>query len=118
VFKQILCAVGQAQSSVGVIRQALSLAWETHGHVTCVCVRTEPDPSAAEIQNQLFAAIPPEATLWCDTEVVATQGVAATKIVRVTAASNAELLVIGPPRVDVDNPGGLGEVALSRSGDG
>jgi hypothetical protein len=29
VFKNILCAVGLAPSSVGVVRQALSLAWET-----------------------------------------------------------------------------------------
>ena len=42
VFKQILCAIDYAPSSIGVIRQALSLAWETHGHVTFVCVMTEP----------------------------------------------------------------------------
>ena len=61
VFKQILCAVGLAPSSVSVIRQALSLAWETHGHVTCVCVMTEPSPSSSEIRAQLLAAIPLEA---------------------------------------------------------
>ena len=63
VFKQILCAVDLAPSSVSVIRQALSLAWETHGHVLCVCVMTEPDPSSSEIQKQLMAAIPPEARI-------------------------------------------------------
>ena len=62
VFKQILCAVGLAPSSVSVIRQALSLAWETHGHVKCVCVMTEPSPSASEIRTQILAAIPPKQT--------------------------------------------------------
>ena len=74
VFKQILCAVDLAPSSVGVIRQALSLAWETHGHVTCVCVMTEPSPSPSEIRTQLLAAIPSEAHSWCDIEVVVKPG--------------------------------------------
>ena len=77
VFKQIVCAVGLAPSSVGVIRQALSLAWETHGHVTFVCVMTEPSPSASEIRAQLLAAIPSEAHAWCDIEVVVKPGVPA-----------------------------------------
>ena len=58
VFKQILCAVGLAPTAVGVIRQALSLAWETHARVTCVCVMTEPSPSPSEIRTQVLAAIP------------------------------------------------------------
>src|SRR5688572_1033751 len=98
VFKQILCAVDLAPSSVSVIRQAISLAWETQGHVRCLCVMTEPAPSSSEIRNQLLAAIPPEAQLWCDTEVVVKQGVPATEIVRVTEASDVDVLVIGPPR--------------------
>jgi nucleotide-binding universal stress UspA family protein len=98
VFKQILCAVGLAPSSASVIRQALSLAWETHGHVTCVCVMTEPSPSATEIQAELLAAIPPEAHGWCDIEVVVKQGVPATEIVRVAETSNVDILLIGPPR--------------------
>ena len=77
VFKRILCAVGLAPSSVGVIRQALSLAWETHGHVTCVCVMTEPSPSPSEIRTQLLAAIPSEAHSWCDIEVVVKPGLPA-----------------------------------------
>ena len=59
---------------------------------------TEPDPSSSEIQNQLLAAIPPEANLWCDTEVVVRQGVPAAEIVRVTETSDVDVLVIGPPR--------------------
>lgn len=98
VFKQILCAVDLAPSSVSVIRQALSLAWETHGHVRCVCVMTDPDPSSSETENQLLEAIPPEAHGWCDTDVVVKQGVPATEIVRVTEASDVDVLVIGPPR--------------------
>jgi nucleotide-binding universal stress UspA family protein len=98
VFKQILCAVDLAPSSVSVIRQGLSLAWETHGHVKCVCVMTDPDPSASEIQNQILEAIPPESHAWCDIEVVVKQGVPATEIVRVTEMSDVDVLVIGAPR--------------------
>jgi nucleotide-binding universal stress UspA family protein len=98
VFKQILCAVDLAPASVSVIRQALSLAWETHGHVTCVCVMTEPNPSAADIQAQLLAAIPREARSWCDTEVVVKPGVPATEIVRAAETSDVDVLLIGPPR--------------------
>ena len=98
VFKQILCAVGLAPSSVGVIRQALSLAWETHGRLTFVCVMTEPSPSPSEIRTQLLAAIPPEAQSWCDIELVVKPGVPATEIVRVAETSNVDILLIGPPR--------------------
>ena len=98
VFKQILCAVGLAPSSVSVIRQALSLAWETHGHVRCVCVMTEPSPSSSEIQTQILAAIPPEAKEWCDVEVVVKPGVPATEIVRAAETTNVDVLLIGPPR--------------------
>lgn len=98
VFKEILCAVDLAPSSVGVIRQALSLAWETHGHVTFVCVMTEPSPSPSEIRTALLAAIPPEAHSWCDIEFVVKPGVPASEIVRIAETSNVELLLIGPPR--------------------
>ena len=98
VFKEILCAVDLAPSSVGVIRQALSLAWETHGHVTFVCVMTEPSPSPSEIRTALLAAIPPEAHSWCDIEFVVKPGVPASEIVRISETSNVELLLIGPPR--------------------
>ena len=97
-FKEILCAVGLAPSSVGVIRQALSLAWEAHGHVTFVCVMTEPGPSPAEIRTQLLAAIPPEAHSWCDIELIVKPGVPTTEIVRIAETSNVKLLLIGPPR--------------------
>jgi nucleotide-binding universal stress UspA family protein len=98
MFNRILCAVDLAPASVSVIRQALSLAWETQGHVTCVCVMTEPSPSAAEIQTQLLSAIPPEAQSWCDVEVVVRPGVPATEIVRAAETSDVDILLIGPPR--------------------
>ena len=60
-FTRILCAVDLAPSSMGVIRQALSLAWETQGHLTFICVITGPGPSSSEIRAQLLAAIPPHA---------------------------------------------------------
>jgi nucleotide-binding universal stress UspA family protein len=98
VFKQLLCAVDFAPSSVGVIRQALSLAWETHGHVTFLCVMTEPSPSLSEIRTQLLAAIDPEAHDWCDIELVVKPGVPATEIVKVAETSKVDILLIGPPR--------------------
>ena len=98
LFKQILCAVGLAPSSVGVIRQALSLAWETHAHLTFACVMTEPTPSPSEIRTELLAAIPHEAQSWCDIDVVVKPGAPAAEIVRITESANPEILLIGPPR--------------------
>jgi nucleotide-binding universal stress UspA family protein len=98
VFEHIVCAVDTSPSSVGVMRQALSLGWETHAHVMFVCVMTEQFPSSRHIEEQLLAAIPPEASAWCDVEVVVKRGVPATEIVRVAETSDVDLLVIGPPR--------------------
>jgi nucleotide-binding universal stress UspA family protein len=98
VFRRILCAVDLAPTSVSVIRQALSLAWETHAHLMVVCVMTEPDPSPAEVRDRLSAAVPPEARAWCDIELVVKQGVPATEVVKVAQTSSADVLVIGPPR--------------------
>jgi len=97
-FEQIVCAVDLAPSSVSVIRQALSLGWETHAHVLYVCVMTEPNPPASEIQRHILAAVPPEANAWCDIEVVVRNGVPAAEIVRIAGSSDVDLLVIGPPR--------------------
>jgi len=97
VFDHILCAVDLAPSSNGVMRQAVSLGWETHAHVVFVGVMTEPDPSRQKINDQLLAAVPPEATEWCDVEVVVKAGEPATEIVKL-ATSDVDLLVIGPPR--------------------
>jgi nucleotide-binding universal stress UspA family protein len=98
LFRRILCAVDLAPTSVSVIRQALSLAWETHAHLMVVCVMTEPDPPPAEVRENLSAATPPEAHAWCDIELVVKQGVPAGEVVKVAQASNADVLVIGPPR--------------------
>jgi nucleotide-binding universal stress UspA family protein len=98
VFTEILCAVDLTPSSVGIIRQALSLGWETHGHVTIVCVMTRPSPSNSEIQAELVAAIPREAQSWCDIEFVVKPGVPATEIVTIAERSQVELLLIGAPR--------------------
>jgi universal stress protein F len=98
VFRRVVCAVDLAPSSVSVLRQALSLVWETHGRLIVVCVMTEPEPSASEIREHIAAAIAPEAADWCDIEMVISQGEPGAELVRVTAASDADLLVIGPPR--------------------
>lgn len=98
LLKRVLCAVDLAPTSVTVLRHALSLAWETYGRLIVVCVMTEPDPAASELRKRISAAIPPEANDWCDIELVITQGDPAAELVRVTQASHADLLVIGPPR--------------------
>jgi nucleotide-binding universal stress UspA family protein len=98
LFTRLLCAVDSAPSSVSVISQALSLAWETHGHVTCVCVMTDRDASPTQIEQQLLQAIPPEANSWCDIEVVVTSGVPATELVRVAENADVDVMAIGPPQ--------------------
>ena len=70
VFEHIVCAVDVTPVSVTLMRQALSLAWETHGRVMLVCVMTEPNPSPSDIQQPLLDAIPPEARTWSDVDVV------------------------------------------------
>lgn len=98
LFTRVLCAVDLAPTSVNVLRQALSLAWETHGHLVVVCVMTEPEPSAAAIRDHISAAIPSDAGDWCDIELVVAPGEPATELVRITETSQADVLVIGPPR--------------------
>ena len=98
LFDRIACAVDVAPSSISVMRQALSLGWETHAHLVYVCVITEPQPSADDVQRHILAAVPPEAHTWCDIDVVVKAGVPATEIVRIAESSDADLLVIGPPR--------------------
>jgi universal stress protein A len=97
-FNQILCAVDLAPSSVSVMRQALSLGWETHAHVVFASVTTEPSPAREDVRNRLLAAIPSEANRWCDVKVVVKSGVPAIEIVNVAESSDVDLLVIGPPR--------------------
>jgi hypothetical protein len=80
------------------MRQALSLAWESHGRVMLVCVMTEPNPSSSEIQQLLLDAIPPEANTWSDIDSVLKRGVPATEIVKVAERPDVDLLIIGPPR--------------------
>jgi hypothetical protein len=82
-----------------VIRQALSLAWETQGHVTFVCACGEAalaDSSAT--REALLAAMPADASGWCETEVIVTDGAASTDIVRVADELHADVVVIGAPR--------------------
>jgi len=97
-FAHIVCAIDLAPSSIGVMRQALSLGWETHARVMYICVVTEPEPSAAEVQRRIRAAVPTEANSWCDVDVVVKPGDPATEIVRIAESDDADLLVIGPPR--------------------
>ena len=98
VFGKILCAVDLTPASINVIRHAISLGWETHGHIICVCVMAEQHPAVSDIQERLGAAIPAEANEWCAIEVVVKRGAPATEIVKVAETSHADLLVIGPPR--------------------
>jgi nucleotide-binding universal stress UspA family protein len=99
LFRRIICAVDPTPSSAVVIRQALSLAWETQGHLTCVCAcgRNAPaDPSA--IRDGLLAAIPADASRWCETDVVVAKGRAGAEIVGLADEQDADVVVIGAPR--------------------
>ena len=50
-FDHIVCAVDITPVSVTLMRQAISLASETHGRVMLVCVMTAPNPSSSEISS-------------------------------------------------------------------
>jgi nucleotide-binding universal stress UspA family protein len=99
LFTRIVCAVDLTPSSAGVIRQAISLGWETNGDLFVVCVAgkdTGTNPSA--IREGLLAAIPADAGSWCKTDVIVTTGVASDEIARIAADLNADVVVIGAPR--------------------
>jgi nucleotide-binding universal stress UspA family protein len=112
LFTRIVCAVDLTPSSAGVIRQAISLGWETNGHLTFVCVAgkdTGTNPSA--IREGLLAAIPADASSWCKTDVIVTTGVASDEIVRIAGDVEADAVVIGAPRRAVSTT----HAVLSRS---
>ena len=97
VFTRIVCGVDLAPSSAGVLQQALSLGWETNGHVTCVSV--QPDAAdVANVRNRLLAWLPSGAEHWCALDVVVRPGAAGAEIVRVANAVDADVIVIGAPR--------------------
>ena len=99
LFSRIVCAVDQTPSSASVIHQALSLAWETEGHLTYVCVMPEDSSaSSADTRRHLLTAIPPEASHWSRMEVQFIKGVASDVIVRIADERDADLVVIGAPR--------------------
>jgi nucleotide-binding universal stress UspA family protein len=98
LFDRIVCAVDLAPSSISVMRQALALAWETHAHLSYVSVMTEAQPSASEVRRHILDAVPPDASAWCQFEVVVKAGDPATEIVTIAQTSDVDLLVIGPPR--------------------
>ena len=99
LYGRIVCAVDLAPSSLSVIHQALSLAWETAGHVTYVCVLPEGvSKRSAAARDRLLEAIPSEASGWCETEVLVSRGAPGTEIVRIAEEQKADLVVIGAPR--------------------
>src|SRR5262249_15223300 len=74
IFSRIVCGVDLAPSSRSVIRQALSLAWESGGQLTYVCAVPEDSAqSPSQSRDTLMRAIPPEASRWCDVNVVVTK---------------------------------------------
>ena len=99
LFSRIVCAVDLAPSSRSVVDQALALAWETHAHLTYVCVF--PDSASGDhlgARARLLEAIPVEAHDWCVVEILVSTGSVGGEIVRVAESANADLVVIGPPR--------------------
>jgi nucleotide-binding universal stress UspA family protein len=112
LFTRIVCAVDLMPSSAGVIRQAISLGWETNAHLSFVCVAgKDTGTNSSAIREGLLAAIPADAGSWCQTDVIVTTGVASDEIVRIAADLNTELVVIGAPRRAVSTT----HAVLSRS---
>jgi len=98
-FRRIVCAVDPSPSSASVIQQALSLAWEAHGHLTYVFVLSEGTSMRSEAaRDRLLAAIPSEARSWSEIQVLVERGTAASKIVMMAEEFRADLVVIGAPR--------------------
>jgi len=99
VFSRIVCGIDWSPSSASVIRQALSLAWETGGRLTYICVMAQSDStSLLEIRQKLLTAIPAEANGWCEVNVSVMAGVPSLEIVRLAAEHAADLVVVGAPR--------------------
>jgi nucleotide-binding universal stress UspA family protein len=99
VFSRIVCGIDSAPSSAGVIRQALSLAWETGGRLTYVCATPEGDSaSLSQLRRRLLAAVPSEARGWCEVDLVVRKGAPNLEIVRLAAEQGADLVVVGAPR--------------------
>jgi nucleotide-binding universal stress UspA family protein len=99
VFSRIVCGIDSAPSSASPIRQALSLAWETGGRLTFVCATSESaSASLSQLRRRLLAAVPTEASGWCEVDLVVTNGVPSLEIVRLAAEQGADLVVVGAPR--------------------
>jgi len=99
LYRRIVCAVDLTPSSVSVIHQALSLAWETEGQLTYVCVLPEGSSKrAAASRDRLLEAIPSQARGWCEVAVLIAMGTASTEIVKIADEQKADLVVIGAPR--------------------
>jgi len=99
VFSRILCAIDPTPSSATVIRQALSLAWETGGRLTYVCVLAQDtEASASQTKDTLVAAIPSEARGWCEMDVLLAKGTPGVEVVRLADEQRCDLVVIGAPR--------------------
>lgn len=99
VFRRIVCAIDLTPPCAGIIDQAVSLASETGGRVTCVHVQRDGDGTmCSDMRSDLMAAIPTDANQLCEVEVIIDKGVPATAITRIVRRAKADLLVIGPPR--------------------
>jgi nucleotide-binding universal stress UspA family protein len=99
VFSRIVCGIDLTPSSRSVIRQALSLAWESGGRLAYVCAVPENSAnSPLQARDTLTRAIPPEAGQWCEVDIIVTKGAGRAEIVRVADQDDADLVVIGPPR--------------------
>ena len=99
VFSRIVCGIDLAPSSRSVIRQALSLAWESGGRLTYVCAVPETSAkSPSQARDILMRAIPSEAAQWCEVHIILTVGAASAEIVRCADEDDADLVVIGAPR--------------------
>jgi universal stress protein A len=99
LFKRIVCAVDMTSSATSVIRQAVALASETGGVVTCLCVVPgHAAASAGKVRQRLLAGIASLECGACKVKGVVKTGEAGREIVRIADTLHADVVVIGPPR--------------------
>jgi len=112
VFRRILCAVDFSPSSQRALEVALDLARQANGALTVVTViewlaEEEPQTTAhfnvseyrqhviADKRARLAALLSDESRTWCDIDDVVTLGRAHREVLRLAAAKQSDLIVMG-----------------------
>jgi len=105
-FKRILCATDFSPASEAAVRYAANLAAEADGSLFLVHVVDRPGPPEPHgnghppdfecaAGDQLRRAVPAEARDWCEVQEIVARGKAAPEILRLAAAHEVGLIVMG-----------------------